>query len=186
MGKALELRGQKFARLQVMYPLARRTPSGGLYWLCLCDCGNETDVSSRDLRSGHIKSCGCLRIEAISLPEGQAHKNQVLRSYKYHARKRGLTWAISEVLFNQLLVSDCHYCGISPTEHTPYHVNRSLPSHNTPVKYNGIDRKDSDQGYTEGNVVPCCMICNNAKSALTYPDFIVYLHRIKNFQGLPQ
>lgn len=32
-------------------------------WLCKCDCGNETTVSGKDLRSGHTKSCGCFQRE---------------------------------------------------------------------------------------------------------------------------
>ena len=30
------------------------------YWKCKCDCGKETIVKSADLKSGNIKSCGCL------------------------------------------------------------------------------------------------------------------------------
>lgn len=36
-------------------------------WLCKCNCGNEKDVIAigRDIRRGHIKSCGCYNIEKI-------------------------------------------------------------------------------------------------------------------------
>lgn len=30
------------------------------YWICKCDCGNYKTVSSKLLRNGHTKSCGCL------------------------------------------------------------------------------------------------------------------------------
>jgi len=33
------------------------------YWDCLCDCGNRKTVSQKDLRCGHTKSCGCLRLD---------------------------------------------------------------------------------------------------------------------------
>lgn len=33
--------------------------------LCKCICGNYTKVALSDLRSGHTKSCGCLRIKTI-------------------------------------------------------------------------------------------------------------------------
>ncbi len=33
-------------------------------WLCKCKCGNECVVSGKELRSGHTKSCGCLKREA--------------------------------------------------------------------------------------------------------------------------
>lgn len=31
-------------------------------WKCLCDCGNETVVLGKSLRSGNTKSCGCLNV----------------------------------------------------------------------------------------------------------------------------
>lgn len=30
-------------------------------WKCICDCGNETIVDTRNLLSGHTTSCGCRR-----------------------------------------------------------------------------------------------------------------------------
>lgn len=30
------------------------------YWLCKCDCGNYKIVSSKCLRDGKTKSCGCM------------------------------------------------------------------------------------------------------------------------------
>ena len=30
-------------------------------WLCKCNCGNETIVTTSHLKSGHTISCGCLR-----------------------------------------------------------------------------------------------------------------------------
>lgn len=30
------------------------------YWVCRCDCGNITIVSSKCLRNGHTLSCGCI------------------------------------------------------------------------------------------------------------------------------
>lgn len=39
---------------------------GGYRWIASCDCGNETIVVVRDFRSGHTKSCGCLRREVMT------------------------------------------------------------------------------------------------------------------------
>lgn len=41
-------------------------------WFCICDCGNETVVAGCDLRSGHTKSCGCLRV-SVSKAKGVTH-----------------------------------------------------------------------------------------------------------------
>lgn len=48
-----DLTGKKFGML-----LAVDWLHGG-FWKCLCDCGNETIVDTRNLLSGHTKSCGC-------------------------------------------------------------------------------------------------------------------------------
>lgn len=37
------------------------------YWLCKCECGNETIVSAQHLKNGHTKSCGCLHTERFTL-----------------------------------------------------------------------------------------------------------------------
>lgn len=36
---------------------------GKILWKCLCDCGNEKIMSVAFIKSGHSKSCGCLRKE---------------------------------------------------------------------------------------------------------------------------
>ena len=55
----MDLTGQKFNHLSVI-EVAEKTPRA-IIWRCICDCGNETKVSTNDLTSGHTKSCGCLK-----------------------------------------------------------------------------------------------------------------------------
>lgn len=43
------------------------TKSGKARWLCKCDCGNTTTVTSDSLNSGHTSSCDCLRRERSAL-----------------------------------------------------------------------------------------------------------------------
>lgn len=62
MGNAIDLTGRKFARLTVI-ERAKNNKHGQARWKCICDCGNTTVVSGYALRQGHIKSCGCLKIE---------------------------------------------------------------------------------------------------------------------------
>ncbi len=53
------LEGQQFGRLKVL-DRARKSSRGRL-WRCRCECGAETFVTSADLRSEHVRSCGCLK-----------------------------------------------------------------------------------------------------------------------------
>lgn len=57
MGKLIDLTGQKFGKLTVI--TLAYTKNKKSYWLCKCDCGNETIVRSDTLKSGTTQSCGC-------------------------------------------------------------------------------------------------------------------------------
>ena len=62
MGKALDLKGQRFGRLTVVRVADKRARRGNtIWWLCKCSCGKWTTVRSDHLRFGCTKSCGCLR-----------------------------------------------------------------------------------------------------------------------------
>ena len=56
-----DLSGQKFGLLTAMYPTERRDHRGSVYWHCVCECGNEIDVSAGALMDGNNRSCGCLK-----------------------------------------------------------------------------------------------------------------------------
>lgn len=56
----IDLTGQKFNKLTALYYI-----KGGK-WHCRCDCGNQCDIETKYLRSGHTKSCGCLRKESAA------------------------------------------------------------------------------------------------------------------------
>lgn len=59
-----DLIGLKYGKLKV---IERIYLNGKPFWRCLCDCGNEKIVNTRDLNSGKVRSCGCL----ISLAEAK-------------------------------------------------------------------------------------------------------------------
>ncbi len=63
-GPRNDLTGMTFAYLHVV--AYTRTPSGEIVWVCKCKCGKETSVPADRLRSGHTRSCGCLRINLIT------------------------------------------------------------------------------------------------------------------------
>lgn len=55
--KPQDLTNQTFGYLTALQPLHKNNK---VYWKCKCQCGNFTEVTTNDLKSGHIKSCGCL------------------------------------------------------------------------------------------------------------------------------
>ena len=63
MPKLIDLTGQKFGRLTVLYrdkEMEQEKHNGTTFWRCECDCGNETSVAAGSLKGGRTNSCGCL------------------------------------------------------------------------------------------------------------------------------
>ena len=61
MGQLKDLTGQKFGKLTILRRVEDRK-RGRPMWLCQCECGNQTVVSStRLLLPNGTRSCGCLR-----------------------------------------------------------------------------------------------------------------------------
>lgn len=56
--------GHRFGKLVVIDKSTARWNK--LHWVCKCDCGNETVVSTSGLKSGHTQSCGCFQDEIAS------------------------------------------------------------------------------------------------------------------------
>ena len=54
--------GKKYGRLTVIKYVGNNK-YGRALWACECDCGNEKAVLGADLRSGKVRSCGCLEQE---------------------------------------------------------------------------------------------------------------------------
>lgn len=60
----LDLTGKRFGRLTALYRDSSK--QGKVYWICNCDCGNQTSVYASKLNIGETKSCGCIRKEMLS------------------------------------------------------------------------------------------------------------------------
>lgn len=73
--KKIDLTGQTFGRLTVLYELTERK-NKKIYYHCQCECGNKTDVCGQHLKNGKIQSCGCLKKELVSQRQFKDIKNQ--------------------------------------------------------------------------------------------------------------
>lgn len=56
--KLIELTGKKFGRLTVIKRVEKN--NSVVVWNCRCTCGNTKEVRAGNLKSGGVKSCGCL------------------------------------------------------------------------------------------------------------------------------
>ena len=76
MGKIVDLTRQKFGRL-IVIEKAGHSKGNRLQWLCKCDCGNFKITTSSDLKSGKVRSCGCLRKETTSKMAKSRSKSRI-------------------------------------------------------------------------------------------------------------
>lgn len=95
---------------------------------------------------------------------------------RFSAKKRGLSFTIPYKTYVKRLDHGCFYCGINLT-----------------YKQSGIglDRINSDKGYTTRNTVPCCHTCNMIKNTQLsldetkiVIDFIKFLRHTKPNENL--
>ena len=121
------------------------------------------------MRSGGTVSCGCLRRNRAIAANETTSLGAIERSYKYAAKKRGLSFDLSRVYIDMLIHSPCFYCGEKGTN--LMHGKHSYRS----FAYNGIDRIDNTIGYTEKNTVSCCKMCNRCKSDLSISEFYEWI-----------
>lgn len=183
--------GEKFSRLLVLKETA--TEKSGRYFLCACDCGKEKIVKGSSLRYGSSKSCGCLAADVAKklphvLPAGEPTLRDFEQIYRRQAKNRNKNFELTRDQFRNIIKQNCYYCGEFPERKNSY-INKSgqrrLRSNVTVEKaeenwvyINGVDRLNSDLGYTIENCVPCCKLCNLIKREIHVKDFLNLVQKI--------
>ena len=92
--KAEDLVGKVFGWLTVLERVENTVTSDGrpyVTFLCRCKCGNLKRVLAKNLKGGHVKSCGCLRrgraSELKNSPVNKKIKNNFNREVKKEKKK---------------------------------------------------------------------------------------------------
>lgn len=78
---------------------------------------------------------------------------------KNGASNRRIAFSLTIEQFSNYWQKPCTYCGDS-------------------IKTIGLDRVDSTKGYEEGNIVPCCIVCNKMKTNYTKDFFFAHIKKI--------
>lgn len=173
--EVVDMSGKVFGRLIVLNEFKRTEKE--TFWRCICDCGNKRWIRQSNLK--HRLSCGCYRKEYMSEKMkgeyGAATKNNVYCDYRKSARSRSYNFQLNFETFINIIQQNCNYCGSSPS-----HIEKSKCD-NGDFVYSGIDRVNNKKGYTKGNVVACCEICNRMKMAMGKKDFLNWIKKIYKF-----
>ena len=80
MSKFIDLTGQRFGRLVVLFRDVNKVSKNGrqvVMWKCVCDCGNELSVSGDSLRNNNTRSCGCIQTETRSINGKKNHRTNM-------------------------------------------------------------------------------------------------------------
>lgn len=194
MPKFINRIGMKYGRLTVVEHKGRNE-RGVHLWLCKCDCGNYKIVSSNNLSSKKSNSCGCLKAEALSRNGGQyvlaKDRERAILKVQYshlcrrHKKFNGDILSLDDYI--DKVKQPCHYCGLEHSREIKDRKNETIKEKllsDTIVLCNGLDRIDSNIGYTKENTVPCCKDCNYAKRNMSVSEFFKWINRVYNYNRL--
>lgn len=167
-----DITGIRFTRLVATDYHSSRGKERRAFWIFKCDCGNIKILNRLQVEKGKTKSCGCLKLERRIL----TMEKQIYYRYKKGAKERNKIFELTFSYFVELINKNCTYCGSIP-------CNKYINSFTgKDLIYSGIDRINSDLGYTIENSVPSCIRCNAAKSDSTILEFKVYIERLKKHE----
>jgi hypothetical protein len=82
LNKVKDETGNKYGRLLVIEHIGKKSKNRAHYWKCLCDCGNYSEVSGSNLRSGAVASCGCVSQEGLTATHGEGTLRNITREYR--------------------------------------------------------------------------------------------------------
>lgn len=151
---------------------------------CKCDCGEILKkVVLSKLKDNSVKCCkNCsfknreLNKEKIVSQLEQLYNNNIVNRCKNS--KKEIINNLSFEDFKLLTSQNCYYCNEEPKTCLRFKHRKYLNT--TEIKINGIDRINSNIGYSIENCVSCCTICNKMKSDLEQSEFYLKIEKIMN------
>jgi hypothetical protein len=144
--------GKRYGALTALSQVWLTTANGPRrsMWKCVCDCGALSTVASANLKNGHTKSCGCLKIAATiraKTTHGATKGRARLPEYK--------VWTdIKSRCLNPRRHSYACYGGRGITICDEWRSDfAAFFAHMgpRPSAHHQIDRIDNDRGYEPGN-----------------------------------
>lgn len=155
-----EIIGKKFNSLRVVsllreVKIEKKSPTkkGRVlrYYLCQCDCGEETEVRRDYLLTDHTKSCGCLKkIKGKNNKCWSGHEEisgRLWTHIKRHAKTRDLEFNVTIEDAWKQFEKQKGCCALTGIE---IGFNYHKGAYN--CRTASLDRIDSNRGYTNDNI----------------------------------
>lgn len=184
-----KLEGTRFGTFHVIkfsgYHFLYKTKKGlkQSKWLCQCDCGAKRLVFHRGVTGKkwvRCKHCGTKSKGDSTQKAGCAGLNNIFEQYESYAKRRGNKFNLTKDQVKHITSQNCYYCGTPPKQKS-WPRYKGLKNRNKKYLvywYNGIDRKNSDLGYSVKNCVPCCKTCNYFKRDMELSEFMAHIKKI--------
>ena len=126
----------------------------------------ESYARNKKSRKAHQKSYYEANTEKVLMRQSVLYRTPKGRfnHYKADAKKENRKWGLTFDQFIAFWQKPCGYCG------------RTL-------EFIGLDRRDNSKGYTLGNVVSCCWVCNRMKGEMNAAVFVGQCAKVQRFIG---
>jgi len=172
--------GDVFFKLKVIEePFSKKIGSTSRHYTSVeCECGNVFTTKCTNLRIGRSKQCSDCSFKKRSENKVKIsqHEQVFRRLILERCKKNNINIEINLEYFTHIIKQKCHYCNDEPRLTNRFSNRKYINKEDLYI--NGIDRKDSEIGYTINNCVPCCTSCNYAKHTLNYNEFLEKIHKI--------
>lgn len=140
--------GKRFGRLTVLGESIKRLPSGDRpAYRVVCECGKEKIVKRTHLKSGRVRSCGCMRDDAVRSRAKHGHTSGGKFTRAYTAWANMISRCTDK---NRPQYDDYGGRGITVCKQWEDFEN-FLADMGEPPDGMSLDRKDNNKGYCPDN-----------------------------------
>ncbi|MBA7515518.1 hypothetical protein ES705_07560 [subsurface metagenome] len=157
MASKINLKGQKFGRLLVLWDSKERTKCGHIIWLCKCDCGKRVRIIGGNLRNGYSRSCGCLTRERIKIlgrgrvKHGESKKSRLYVTWQNMRRKCYNRNAINFKNYGGRGIRICREWFNKKTGYLNFRMWAMANGYAVGLRYYLISRKDCRKHFSPDN-----------------------------------
>ncbi len=140
-----DLTGKRFGRWLVLEH-AGHDKHGAHCWFCLCDCGNDRVIQGSQLRTGHSKSCGCLKNEMTS-KRSATHKKCHLSEYSAYVNMHTRCYNTASPVYKNYGARGIYVCERWKRNFVAFYEDMGRK----PSPDMTLDRIDNDGPYSRDN-----------------------------------